>query len=127
MNRLLLIGRLGRDPETRYTADGKAVCNWSMAIDHGYGQKKSTFWIRCTAWSKTAEVVAEHVKKGHRLAVDGELVIREWEDKDGQKKLSTECNVQNVTFIEAKEKQETQAELPQTKGGVDELSEDIPF
>lgn len=82
MNNLNAIGRVGgKDAVTRYTQAGEPVTGWSMAVDSGYGDKKQTIWIDCSAWGKRFEKVAEYITKGVQLGVTGELGTREHEGK----------------------------------------------
>ena len=82
MNNLNAIGRVGaKDAITRYTQAGEPVTGWSMAVDSGYGDKKQTLWIDCSAWGKRFERVAEYITKGAQLGVTGELGTREHEGK----------------------------------------------
>ncbi len=75
------IGRLGRDPETRTVGNGNSVCNFTVAVDHGYGDKKSTTWVRVAAWGKRGEFVQRFFSKGKTVFVSGELYTREYEGK----------------------------------------------
>lgn len=101
VNKVILVGRLGKDPETRFTGTGQAVCNFSMATDETYtdrsGQRqKRTEWHRIVMWSKLAEIAQQYLKKGHLVYIEGRIQSRQWEDKrDGQKKTSFEI-VANV-------------------------------
>jgi single-strand DNA-binding protein len=101
VNKVILVGRLGKDPETRFTGTGQAVCNFSMATDETYtdrsGQRqKRTEWHRIVMWSKLAEIAQQYLKKGHLVYIEGRIQSRQWEDKrDGQKRTSFEI-VANV-------------------------------
>lgn len=87
MNVCIFTGRLTRDPEMRQTQSGKAVCNFSMAIDTGkknaQGQKIATF-LNCTAWERTAETITGYVRKGDQITIQAEFSVREWTDRQGQ-------------------------------------------
>ena len=120
------IGRLGRDPETRYSSEGKAVTSFSVAFDEGYGDRKHTCWIRCNAFGKQAEIIAEHVSKGQRIYIDGRLDIREFE-KDGQKRLSTEVQIESFEFVEAKADKPKEEKKEEKRGGVAAMDDDLPF
>ena len=101
VNKVILVGRLGKDPETRFTGSGQAVCNFSLATDSSYtdrsGQRqKHTEWHRIVMWGKLAEIAQQYLKKGHQVYLEGRIQSRQWEDKrDGQKKTSYEI-VANV-------------------------------
>ena len=96
-NQITLAGRLGQEPELRYTQNGKAVVNGTLAVPRG--RDKETDWIRFTVWGKTAELLATWSGKGKRILISGELHIEEYEDKDGNKRSYPNVNVQNVRFI----------------------------
>jgi single-strand DNA-binding protein len=101
VNKAILVGRLGRDPETRYTSGGQAVANFTLATDETYKDRsgerqKRTEWHRVVLWGKLAEITQQYVKKGMLVYVEGRIQTRQWEDKrDGQKKSTTEI-VANV-------------------------------
>ena len=96
VNKVILVGRLGKDPETRFTGTGQAVCNFSLATDSSYtdrsGQRqKQTEWHRIVMWGKLAEIAQQYLKKGHQVYLEGRIQSRQWEDKrDGQKRTSYE-------------------------------------
>ena len=99
LNMVLLIGNLGADPEMRYTANGKAVTTFRLAVSRTFNGKQETEWCHCVAWEKTAELVAAHLQKGRSCHVVGRLATRSWDDKDGQKKYKTEIVVDRVLFL----------------------------
>jgi len=85
MNNVILIGRPGREPETRTTPSGSKVVTVSLGVDRrGKDNKKETDWIDCTAWGKTADFVEGYVKKGERICIQGQLQTRNWQGNDGQ-------------------------------------------
>ena len=104
---IIIVGALGKNPELRYTPAGKAVCNMSVAVDDGYGDKKKTVWFRVTAWDKTAENVNQYLKKGSSVLVEGRMNADEnggpriWE-KDGQARASYEVTASVVRFLGGK-------------------------
>jgi single-strand DNA-binding protein len=104
MNNVTIIGRITHDLELKTTQSGIACLNFSIAVDRRFknaaGEKETDF-IRCTAWRKTAEIIAEHFKKGHRIAITGSLQVETWE-KDGQKQSMTKVLAESVDFIESK-------------------------
>jgi single-strand DNA-binding protein len=101
VNKVILVGRLGRDPETRFTASGQAVANFSLATDESFKSRsgerqKRTEWHRIVLWGKLAEIVQQYLKKGMLVYIEGRIQTRQWEDKrDGQKRTATEI-VANV-------------------------------
>jgi len=104
VNKVILVGRLGRDPETRYTGGGQAVANFSMATDESYKDKngerqKRTEWHKIVVWSKLAEIAQQYLKKGSLLYLEGRLQTREWQDKEGQKRTTTEIVAANFRML----------------------------
>jgi len=101
VNKVILVGRLGRDPETRYTSGGQAVANFTLATDETFKDRsgerqKRTEWHRIVLWGKLAEISQQYLKKGMLVYIEGRIQTRQWEDKrDGQKKSTTEI-VANV-------------------------------
>jgi len=109
MNHIVLIGRLTRDPELRYTPNGLAVANFDLAVDrpttNQQGERETDF-IRIVAWQKQAELCANYLKKGRLVAVEGRLQIRNYETQDGQKRKAAEVVASFVQFLD-KSKDET--------------------
>jgi single-strand DNA-binding protein len=106
VNRVILVGRLGRDPETRFTTSGQAVANFSLATDETYKDRsgerqKRTEWHKLVAWGKLAELAQQYLKKGSLIYVEGRLQTREWE-KDGQKRQTTEIVLTGMKFLGSK-------------------------
>jgi single-strand DNA-binding protein len=104
VNKVILVGRLGQNPEVRYTPSGSAVANFSVATNEAWtdksGQKQErTEWHRVVVWGKLAELCNQYLQKGRQCYVEGRLQTREWTDKDGVKKYSTEVQAQTVQFL----------------------------
>ncbi len=104
VNKVILIGNLGRDPELRYTKNGQAVANFSLATSEQWNSKdgnreERTEWHRIVAWAKTAELCAQYLSKGRTAYIEGSLRTREWEDRDGNKRQTTEIHAQTVQFL----------------------------
>ena len=101
VNKVILVGRLGRDPETRFTSGGQAVCNFTMATDETYKDRngerqKRTEWHRIVLWGKLAEIAQQYLKKGHLIYIEGRIQSRQWDDqKTNTKRTSTDI-VANV-------------------------------
>lgn len=102
INKAILMGRLTRDPELRHTGSGTPVCSFSIAIDNGYGDNRSTDFINCVAWNKTAEFVEKYFSKGRMIIVIGRIQTRTWEGQDGKKNYVTEVVASEVAFGESK-------------------------
>ncbi|MBC7386480.1 MAG: single-stranded DNA-binding protein [Cryobacterium sp.] len=104
VNKVILVGRLGQNPEVRYTPSGSAVANFSVATNESWsdksGQKQErTEWHRIVAWGKLAELCNQYLQKGRQCYVEGRLQTRSWQDKDGQTKYSTEVQATTVQFL----------------------------
>jgi single-strand DNA-binding protein len=103
LNRVILIGRLTRDPELRYTGSGIPVANFSLAVDRPYtnqqGERETDF-IRVVVWRKLAEVCAKNLGKGRLVAVEGRLQVNSYEAQDGSKRQATDVIAENVRFLD---------------------------
>ncbi len=104
VNKVILVGRLGRDPETRYTGGGQAVGNFSVATDETYKDRngerqKRTEWHRITVWGKQAEIAQQYLKKGSLVFIEGRIQSREWQDKEGQKRTSYDIIASNFRML----------------------------
>ena len=107
VNKVIILGRLGQDPELRYTPSGAAVCNFSVATSEYWNdkdgeRKEKTEWHRVVTWGKTAELCNQYLAKGRQCFLEGRLQTRSWDDKDGQKKYTTEVIAQTVQFVGSK-------------------------
>lgn len=103
LNRVILIGRLTRDPELRYTASGVAMTTFTLAVDRNFVNQqgeRGTDFIRITVWRKLAETCANHLGKGRLVAVDGRLQTRTYETPDGQKRTVTDVVAEDVRFLD---------------------------
>ena len=107
LNHIGLMGRLTRDPELRYTQSQTPVASFSLAVDRdfGRGEEKQTDFIDCVAWRQTGEFVSKYFQKGSMAVVSGRLQIRDWTDRDGNKRRSAEVVVDNVYFGESKRRE----------------------
>ena len=124
MNNCSFIGRVGRDAECRYTNGGDAVAGWSLAVDSGYGKNKSTLWIDCSLWGKRAETLAQYIRKGAQLGVQGELGKREHEGK-----TYLTLRVADVTLLGKGEGrgEGNHATPAPNDAPADDLDDDLPF
>jgi single-strand DNA-binding protein len=147
VNKVIVVGNLGRDPETRYMPDGAAITNVSVATsfqwtDKASGEKKEeTEWHRVVFRGKLAEVAGEYLKKGSQVYVEGRLRTRKWQDKDGQDKYTTEIMADRMQMLGSRagagEPREAPAESRATEprpapakkpaGKFDDMEDDIPF
>lgn len=139
LNIVTILGRLVRDPELRHTNSGKSVCSFTMAVDrdfkNGNGEKEVDF-IDCVAWGNTADFVSRYAEKGRLLIASGRLQIREWTDKEGNKRRNAEVITSNVYFGDSKKKitqEEQAANFEQPTGDVagfveiDSADGELPF
>lgn len=124
LNHCQFIGRLGQDPETRFTQSGDPVCNFSIACDSGYGDKKSTEWVRLVAFKKTAELCGQYLQKGRQVYVSGRMQTRKWTNKDGQDVYTTEIIANEVKFLGDKGEGKPKTEAP---AGDPFDGQEIPF
>ncbi|MHB8525382.1 MAG: single-stranded DNA-binding protein [Candidatus Acidiferrales bacterium] len=104
VNKVILVGRLGRDPETRFTGGGQAVANFSLATDETYKDRngerqKHTEWHKIVVWGKQAEIAQQYLKKGSLVFIEGRIRAREWQDKEGQKRTSFEIVATNFRML----------------------------
>jgi single-strand DNA-binding protein len=130
VNKVIILGRLGGDPEIKYTPGGDAIANFSVATsdtwkDKNTGEKKEkTEWHRIVAWGRTAEIADEYLKKGDLTYIEGKLQTRSWEDKEGNKRWTTEVRVITLQLLGGrKSQQHTQSGANGPTGDGD----DIPF
>lgn len=99
MNSITIIGNLGQDPELKHTQGGNAVCKFSVATSYKYKDKETTEWHTVIAWSKLGENCAKYLAKGRKVAVQGRMTYRTWEDTNGTKHKSAEIVAENVEFL----------------------------
>lgn len=113
MNKVILIGNLGSDPETRQTNSGKSVCNFSLATNEKSGDEDKAEWHKIVAWEKTADLCQQYLAKGRKVAVEGSIRTRSW-DKDGVTQYTTEIHAHRVEFLSPAPQQQQQG---QQQGG----------
>lgn len=132
INKVILMGRLTRDPEMRHTNSGTPVTTFSIAIDNGYGDNKRTDFVNCLAWNKTAEFVTKYFAKGKMIVIaDGRISTRSWETQDGKRAYATEVVAKEVSFGETKSSQQTATQQPMQDDDDDftplDEDDDLPF
>jgi single-strand DNA-binding protein len=129
MNKVILIGRLTRDPELRYAQSGKAFCTFTLAVDRRFSKQNNqptADFIPCMAWDKLAEVIGNNLAKGRRVGVEGHLQTRTYDAKDGSKRSAFEVVVNELEFLDAKgQGQQGQGEFPPLSQS--NMDEEIPF
>jgi single-strand DNA-binding protein len=117
LNKCMIIGNLGRDPEMRYTPSGQAVTQFTVAVNRNYkganGEwQEETEWFRVVAWGPLAERTAGYLRKGRKVYVEGRLQTRQWEDREGQKRYTTELVAQTVTPLDARPREDMEGAEP---------------
>jgi len=152
VNKVIVLGNLGRDPETRYTADGAAITNVSIATTRRYKdasgqQQEETEWHRVAFFGRLAEIAGEYLRKGRPVYVEGRLRTRKWQDKDGQDRYTTEIVAENMQLLGSREgmgagevegAEESRAQAPARSSSgraaaakpapnVADMDDDIPF
>lgn len=119
LNKIILMGRLGRDPEVRYTQSGTPVASFSLAVDRDFVDqatgRRPTDWIEVAAWNAKAKFVRQYFRKGQLAVVEGRLQIRDWTDKEGAKRRTAEVVADQIYFAGAKT-------APPSEGNADERS-----
>ena len=123
-NKVTLIGRLVRDAELKYTNSGKAAANFTLAVDRGFGDKKETDFIKCVAWDKQAESIANFTKKGSLVLVEGSIKTGSY-DRDGQKVFTTDIQASRVVFMPSGKAEKSDVEDVFFPSQIDDG--DVPF
>ena len=105
LNKVQIIGNLGADPEMRFTANGRAVATMNVACNRRYttqdgDSREETEWVRVVAWAKLAELVSQYLSKGSQVYVEGRMQTREWQDREGQRRFTTEVVARDVQFLD---------------------------
>ena len=125
LNKVILIGRLGKDPELRYTPNGVAVCNFSLAVERSFKNQngeREVDWIDIVVWRKQAENCANYLAKGSQVAVEGRLQVRSYETDEGQRRRVAEVVANNIQFLDYNDKAPGNNSEPQSKEDID-----VPF
>lgn len=126
LNRVILIGRLTRDPELRHTHSGYPVASFTVAVDRGYGKDKEVDFIPIIAWNKTGEAVANNLGKGSLVAIDGKIQVRSYEAKEGGRRYITEVVADSVKFLD-KRGQSDQVQQEEFTEYPNDGLEEVPF
>ena len=133
MNKITATGRIAADAEVRFTPSGDPVASFRIASDVGFGDKKTTNWFSCQVWGKRVESLAPHLIKGTPVTVFGALTLREWNDKEGQKRLSPDIRIDEIELQGGKKDSEpSQPSNPRNaqgapKASISDMDDDIPF
>jgi single-strand DNA-binding protein len=134
MNNWNFTGNLGKDAETRYTPAGKAVVQFSVAVKSGYGENASTTWARCSLWGDRGTAVEQYLIKGQLVGITGEVQLKEFTNKEGNKQSSLEVRVNELTLLggrqdkaEAPQRPVERKAAPAPAGAFDDFADDLPF
>ena len=133
VNKVILVGNLGRDAELRYTPGGAPVATLNMATTEGWNDKASgqkqekTEWHRIVLWGKSAEALSESLTKGKQIYVEGRLQTRKWQDKDGNDKYSTEIRSDRIVLLGGGGGRAAAKPAGKAGGKFDDFEDDIPF
>ncbi len=144
VNKAILIGNLGKDPDVRYAPNGDAITNITIATTESYKDKsgekqEKTEWHKIAFFGKLAEIAGEYLKKGSQVYIEGRIQTRKWHDKDGQDRYTTEIVADRMQMLggrgeaqerpapQHQERQQPQRPAQQSKGGFDDMDDDIPF
>jgi single-strand DNA-binding protein len=130
-NKVILIGNLGKDPESKAFSPESTVTNFTLATTYGHGDKATTEWHNIQAWDKTGQLCQDFLKKGSRCMVEGRIKTRTWE-KDGEKKYATDIVAEKVVFLSSKQEKEEapsydRSKIKETRTSYGTLTDDIPF
>lgn len=138
VNKVILVGNLGADPETKFMPSGDAVCNMSLATtdtwkDKTSGEKKeATEWHRVVLFRRLAEVAGQYLKKGSQVYIEGRIKTRKWQDKDGQDRYTTEIEAEEMKMLGSKRdaaepSEPAHQQTKQKSSNFDDMEDDIPF
>lgn len=122
MNKIIIKGRLSRNPETKQTNNGKSVCNFSVAVNRRMNKDEADFF-ECTAWEKTGEFVTKYFSKGQEILIDGRMESRNYDDKNGNKRTAWGITVEQVDFCGNKSSEQTSS--PTVAPNLDNFEEEI--
>lgn len=130
MNKVLIIGNLGRDPELKHTQSGQAVANFSVATSEKWKDKagdwqEKTEWINCVAWGKLGEICSEYLHKGSKVYVEGKLQTRKWQDQNGADRHTTEVVLSEMKMLDGKKQENGQQRQERNDNGGGDY--DVPF
>lgn len=140
VNKAIILGNVGKDPEVRYMPSGEGVANFTVATSEKWKDKQSgeqqerTEWHRCVAFGKLAEIIGQYVRKGSKVYVEGQIQTRKWQGQDGQDRYTTEIKVRELQMLDSQRDREAgTSPAPQqpppgrTEPPADDFDDDIPF
>jgi len=136
INKVILVGRLGKDPEVRHLENGAVVANFSVATSERYKDKdgnrqEKTDWHNVVVWRQLAEIAEKYLRKGSLVYIEGKIRTRSWDDKDGNKKYTTEVVAENFQMLDRKRDETSgpveEPEMPAEATAGEETKDDLPF
>lgn len=131
LSKIIIIGNVGRDPELKMTASGKAVCEFSVAVNRGKGDQQETDWYRVSCWGTQAENAQNYITKGRLIYIEGRFQPREWTTREGERRLSLEISANDFRLLDRRDRDEQAADAPVTTPVPDESRafdpDEIPF
>lgn len=133
LNKVMIIGNLGSDPETRFTQSNKAVCNLSVATSEKWSDKQTgekreqTEWHRIVAFGRLAEIMGEYLRKGSKVYIEGRLQTRKWQDQNGQDRWTTEIVANEMQMLDSRGQTEGHQQPASGGDSSDGIGDDIPF
>lgn len=127
MNSLNFTGFIGHDAETRFTPKGLAIVSCNVALSSGFGKSSNTTWLKCSIFGKRGEAVAQYLKKGSQVGIEGEFSARPYTNKNGDEKLSLEVRVNSITLLGRKETAPDPENYDDPRNYGSDIDEDIPF
>tara|TARA_Y100000766_G_scaffold270448_1_gene268379 strand:+ start:380 stop:787 length:408 start_codon:yes stop_codon:yes gene_type:complete len=132
VNKVILVGNLGKDPEVRYLDSGVAVANFSLATTESYKNKEGervnqTEWHNIVLWRGLAEVAEKWLKKGSSIYIEGKIKTRKWEDKDGNSRYNTEILADNMTMLGGKPTSDSKSSVVSNEQNTTDSTDDLPF
>lgn len=132
VNKVIVLGNLGKDPEVRHLPNGDAVCNFSLATTESWKDKDGnkqdkTEWHNIVIFRKLAEIAGEYLKKGRPVYIEGRLQTRKWQDKEGKDRYTTEIVADQMQMLGGREEAKEVAKPTQVPTGFEDMADDIPF
>jgi single-strand DNA-binding protein len=132
LNRCEFIGRLGKDPEVRYSADGNAICNFSIAVGYKAKDKDNTEWVRIVTFGKLAGICGDFLRKGSQVYIAGRMTTRKWQNKDGVDQYTTEVVGDQMQMLGARPDDAPAPKKPDAyrqikEGSIADMDDDVPF
>lgn len=130
VNKAILIGNLGKDPETRYSQSGSCICNFSLATTEKYNGESKTDWHNIVAFGKLGDICGEYLRKGSKVYISGKIQTRQWEDRDGNKRYTTEIVASEMKMLDGRSESRRDTSQSNMNGEMNQtpaMGDDVPF